>query len=250
MIFAKTTQGIEDMIVNFVKTGKFEFKSFAADIAETLLRSQIQQTIAKTFSGDGIFGALGGLFGGGGGGGQPRGQSVSTPLYVQDVSGGGLGGISGGGISGGGIGGGAGGLSGIGSTIGNIFSGVKGSIGSMGASIGKVASGVGSAIGSIFTGGGSGSSGGLLSSIGKGVSSLFGGFFANGGTIPAGKFGVVGERGPEFIGGPANITPMAGNVTYNINAVDAASFKQLVAADPGFIHAVAMQGGRAMPTRR
>jgi lambda family phage tail tape measure protein len=251
-IFAKTTQGIEDMLVGFVKTGKFEWKSFVADMAETLLRSQIQQTIAKTFSGDGLFGAIGSLFGGGGGGGgQPRGQSVSTPLFVQDVSGGlggGTGGLMGGGglMSGGGIGGGSGGLGSIGSTIGNIFSGVKGGIGSIGSTIGKVASG----IGSIFTGGGSSGGGGLLSSIGKGVSSLFGGFFANGGTIPAGKFGIVGERGPEFIGGPANITPMAGNVTYNINAVDAASFKQLVAADPGFIHAVAMQGGRAMPTRR
>jgi hypothetical protein len=43
---------------------------------------------------------------------------------------------------------------------------------------------------------------------------------------------------------------MGGSVTYNINAVDAASFKELVARDPGFIHAVASQGGRSIATRR
>ena len=43
---------------------------------------------------------------------------------------------------------------------------------------------------------------------------------------------------------------MGGSVTYNINAVDAASFKALVAADPGFIHAVAMQGAASIPGRR
>ena len=36
-----------------------------------------------------------------------------------------------------------------------------------------------------------------------------------------------------------------GNVTYNINAVDAPSFQALVATDPGFIHQVAMQGARS-----
>jgi hypothetical protein len=40
------------------------------------------------------------------------------------------------------------------------------------------------------------------------------------------------------------------NVTYNINAVDAASFKALVAADPGFIHAVAMKGAGGIPMGR
>ena len=81
-------------------------------------------------------------------------------------------------------------------------------------------------------------------------SSLFAGFFANGGMIPAGSFGVVGERGPELVSGPATVTPLSsgGNVTYNINAVDAASFKTLVARDPQFIHAVASQGARKVPT--
>jgi hypothetical protein len=39
-------------------------------------------------------------------------------------------------------------------------------------------------------------------------------------------------------------------VTYNINAVDAASFKALVAADPSFIYAVSMQGAKGIPGGR
>lgn len=80
------------------------------------------------------------------------------------------------------------------------------------------------------------------------LSGLFDGFFANGGTIGNGKFGIVGERGPELVTGPATITPMdqlsggVQNVTYNISAVDAVSFKNLIAKDPGFIHAVAQKG--------
>jgi hypothetical protein len=33
----------------------------------------------------------------------------------------------------------------------------------------------------------------------------FAGEFAKGGNIPAGKFGLVGERGPEFVGGPSSV---------------------------------------------
>lgn len=145
-IFNKTTKGMEDAIVGFAKTGKFEFKSLVATILEELLRSQIQRLIAQTF----------GAFGGGGGGGS------FNP---------------------------------------------------------------------------------------------FAGFFADGGLIPSGKFGVVGENGPELISGPANITPMDNfsgttQVVYNINAVDAPSFKSMIARDPGFIHAVAQQGARKVPIRR
>ena len=95
--------------------------------------------------------------------------------------------------------------------------------------------------------GGAGGAGG-----GNFFSSLFAGFFANGGMIPGGKFGVVGERGPELVSGPATVTPLSSSstVVYNINAVDAASFKSLVARDPAFIHAVATQGARSIPTRR
>ena len=49
-VFTKATQGMEDSIVGFVKTGKFEFKSLVSDILETLLRSQIQSTMAQLFN--------------------------------------------------------------------------------------------------------------------------------------------------------------------------------------------------------
>jgi lambda family phage tail tape measure protein len=99
----------------------------------------------------------------------------------------------------------------------------------------------------------------FLSLFGGGgvFASMFAGMFANGGYIPAGKFGIAGERGPELINGPANVTStketagMFGNggtaVTYNINAVDARSFKQLVAADPEFIYNVTKVGQRRLP---
>ena len=146
--FKKATKGMEDSIVGFAKTGKFEWKSFVADMAEQILRSNVQKLIA-------------GLFGGGGGGGSGSG------------------------------------------------------------------------------------------SFSSGNQQRFGGYFAQGGMIPAGKFGVVGESGAEFVSGPAQVTPMpAQSVTYNINAVDALSFRQLVARDPGFIHAVAAQGARTIPGGR
>ena len=105
--------------------------------------------------------------------------------------------------------------------------------------------GIVDSIGSLF---GGDSGGGFLDSITSGIGDFFGGFFANGGNLAPGKFGVVGERGPEFIGGPASITPMSGstNVTYNIQAVDARSFQQLLASDPSFIYALTEQGRRSM----
>ena len=142
-IFGRFTKGMEDAIVGFARTGKFSMRDFLADIAEMILRSQIQRLMAQMFGGFN-------LFGGGGG------------------------------------------------------------------------------------------------------SSRFAGGFANGGTIPAGQFGLVGENGPEFITGPANITPMGGgsNITLNINAVDAPSFQQLIARDPKFVFAVAEQGRRSIPEMR
>ena len=148
-IFQKTTQGMENMIVDFAKTGKFEFKSFVNSILETLLRSQVQQLIAQLF---------------------------------------------------------------------NI--------------------------------GGSGGGGGSKSTIGR----LLG--FANGGIIPTNSPVLVGERGPEIISGAAGrvVTPnnqIGGTtVVYNINAVDALSFKQLVARDPAFLYAVTQQGAKSIPQTR
>jgi hypothetical protein len=110
------------------------------------------------------------------------------------------------------------------------------------ASVGNIFSGVTDFFGGV---------GDTISSAWSGITDFFGGFFANGGTLGAGKWGIAGERGPELISGPATVTPMTGgSVTYNINAVDAQSFKALIAADPGFIHAVAMQGANTIPGRR
>lgn len=80
--------------------------------------------------------------------------------------------------------------------------------------------------------------------------------FAKGGYLPSGQMGIVGEQGPELITGPANITPMDKmaqqplQITYNIQAVDASSFRALVARDPQFIYNVTEQGRRSQPSRR
>jgi lambda family phage tail tape measure protein len=178
-IFSKATQGMEDAIVNFAKTGKFEFRNFLQMMVEELLRSQIQQLFAKM---------LGGV------------QNQMGAMRFMPGESGGM--PTGGGLS-----------------IGGIFSGVTSAIGSVVGGIGK----------------------------------LFGGFFANGGTLGAGKWGIAGENGPELISGPATVTPMNGSatyVTYNINAVDALSFKQMVARDPQFIYAVTQQGAKSIPLSR
>jgi len=277
-MFEKFTSGIEDLIVDFAKTGKFEWKSFVDSMLEELLRSQIKQTMASIMqmpnpfssSGGSISDLFGGIFGALGGGGE-IGSSANNPMYVMDISGGGGGGVGSifGGVQphkdqqqGGGIMG----------TIGNIFGGVKDAVGSVFGGIGDAVGGIAKSIGGLFGGGasapstssgggfgggivdsigslfGGDSGGGFLDSITSGIGDFFGGFFANGGNIPSGKFGVVGERGPEFIGGPASITPMSGstNVTYNIQAVDARSFQQLLASDPSFIYALTEQGRRSM----
>lgn len=79
--------------------------------------------------------------------------------------------------------------------------------------------------------------------------------FANGGMIGSNGPVLVGERGPEIISGAAGrmVTPnnqLGGSVTYYINAVDAMSFKQLVAQDPQFIYALTEQGRRSVPQTR
>jgi len=95
--------------------------------------------------------------------------------------------------------------------------------------------------------GGKKSSGSIFSKI----SDVFGGFFANGGFLPAGKMGIAGESGPELISGPANITPLGmGSITYNINAVDAFSFRQLLATEPELLFAITEQGRRSLPQTR
>jgi lambda family phage tail tape measure protein len=252
--FKTSVQGLEDALVGFAKTGKFEWRSLVSDMAETLLRSGIQRSIASIGQSIG----LGSLFGGGGSS-AARGNTQNNPLYVLDVSTARAGatGALGAGVDPlgqllstlGGRGGGAGSFR-VGDLIpgggygGAIGQGVPGSssggiLGGVVNTVGRIASGIGSAIGGVVSG----------------IKNIFGGFFATGGMIPPGKFGIVGERGPEIASGPATITPMGAlggttQVTYNIQAVDAASFQALVARDPGFIHAVAMQGARSQPLKR
>jgi phage-related minor tail protein len=102
--------------------------------------------------------------------------------------------------------------------------------------------------------GGKSDSGGsvIMNTIGKIL-----GMRANGGPVIGGNPYIVGERGPELMipNTSGSIVPNnalgGGTVIYNINAVDALSFKQMVARDPSFIHAVATQGGKSIPgTRR
>lgn len=97
--------------------------------------------------------------------------------------------------------------------------------------------------------------------LGGGLGSIFAGFFDKGGMIPSGKFGIVGEKGPEIVTGPANVIgrmetqgmlngpgqSAQTSVVYNINATDAQSFKDMIAQDPGFIYNVTQAGARLQP---
>lgn len=146
-IFGKITQGMEDSVVEFARTGKFQFKDFLNTILEELLRSQVRQL------------------------------------------------------------------------IGQVLGGVSGTSGF------------------------------------KSLTNLLG--FANGGIVPTNGPVIVGERGPELLVGasgnrviPNNALSGGGSVTYNISAVDARSFKELVASDPSFIYAVTEQGRKTVPYSR
>ncbi len=95
------------------------------------------------------------------------------------------------------------------------------------------------------------------------IMALFG--LAKGGPAKAGQPYIVGEEGPELFVPKASGTViphgetmammnsggtamgMGGTVNYNINAVDAPSFQQLVARDPEFIYNVSRAGARRTP---
>lgn len=62
--------------------------------------------------------------------------------------------------------------------------------------------------------------------------------------------GAIGSRPIQSNPTPAPVAPTTNNITYTINAVDAPSFKQLVAQDPAFIYAVTVQGARTLAGRR
>jgi len=106
----------------------------------------------------------------------------------------------------------------------------------------------------------------ILGVLTGGLSDIFGGLFGDkGGYIPSGQAKIIGEKGPELVQGPAYVTgrtqteaimhDMAiqrggtggGPVTYNINAVDARSFKAMIAQDPEFIYNVTLRGSRRLP---
>jgi lambda family phage tail tape measure protein len=105
-------------------------------------------------------------------------------------------------------------------------------------------------------GGGGGGMGGIFGFLG-------GLFKANGGPVAANSPYIVGERGPELfvpnnagkvvpnnaLGGGQSVVNNTTAVSYNIQAVDASSFRSLVARDPEFIHNVSEQGRRSMPIR-
>ena len=105
-------------------------------------------------------------------------------------------------------------------------------ISQMGSWLGGANGGLGQAIGGGMTGGGF-DIGSIFGGIGDlfggfDIGGIFSGFFANGGYIPSGQVGIAGEAGAELITGPANVTPLNGdmgsgggqNVTININAID------------------------------
>lgn len=114
------------------------------------------------------------------------------------------------------------------------------------------------AIAGLFSMGGGGGAGGFsFGSMFSSLGGLFGGGKASGGAVEAGKSFLVGERGPEMFtpNGSGTIIPnnaLGGGttvqqITYNIQATDAASFKQQLARDPAFVHALVEQGRRSTP---
>lgn len=247
-VFNKAFNGMEDLLVNFAKTGKFEWKNFVAMMLEELLRAQIQAIFAGMI-GD-MSGAMNGAAGGAAGGGGIMGMLGGG----QQQGGGGLMGMIGSLFGGGGAATGA--QAGTAGATGPVTQsqGIWGTVKDVATKGWDIVTDVGGKAWDVVKDVGSGIWD-TVSSIGSSVMDFFGGFFADGGSLGAGKWGIAGEAGPEIIHGPANITPMnqgqgSTNVTYNINAVDAQSFKQLVASDPGFIHAVAMAGAKGISGRR
>ena len=86
---------------------------------------------------------------------------------------------------------------------------------------------------------------------------------ANGGQAQGNTPYLIGERGPELfvpqnagkiipnhaLGGGSSVVNNTTEVTYSIQAMDASSFRSMLARDPEFIHNVAEQGRRQLPIR-
>ena len=237
-LFNNVMKGMEDIIVNFVKTGKLEWKSLFASLAEEILRNKIKESFATLMDelsgGDGVIGKIGsalGLTGMSSGG--AKGASASNPMYVYDVSSG---------------------AGGIAKSIGNAASSMAGGDGGgniVSTLVNKAAEYVAPVTKVV----------GQLWDWGK---SLFG--YANGGQVVGGKTILVGEKGPEMFtpGTSGYITPNSDlnaqgssgqgggstTVIYNINAVDARSFQQLLASDPAILYQLTEQGRKSFGGRR
>lgn len=113
-----------------------------------------------------------------------------------------------------------------------------------------------SAFGGMFGGGGA-AAGGTQMTLNTTGSFGTTRFAAAGGSIRANQQYIVGEKGPELFLPNTSGTMIPNNklgamggatsVTYNISAVDASSFKDLVARDPEFIYSVTQVGARRLP---
>ena len=83
--------------------------------------------------------------------------------------------------------------------------------------------------------------GGIFSSIFSSIAGSFGGFFAEGGNLGAGRWGVVGERGPELVRGGTS-----GATVVPLRAGGGHSVVINMTAQPGVSRQSAMQQGEAV----
>jgi len=86
---SNTFKGLEDQIVEFVKTGKFEFSSLVDSILEDLLRIAVRQSITAPLA-KGLFGALAGNASLSGGGGPIGGSTIAQTPSAGFAKGGGF----------------------------------------------------------------------------------------------------------------------------------------------------------------
>lgn len=193
-VFAVTTRGLEDLIVDFAKTGKFEIGDLAEEITQTLLRQNVRAALAGALQTGGtarefaeqISGAFGNI---------PGAEAVNVDQLA--------------------------------STLQPVFDLMKQN-GAAGAAIAEIR--------------GQSISDALFVRIvnPEFLSSISDSTLSDRITSPR-EEGVLEDGG---------MSSRSQNITYNINAVDARSFKNLVAQDPEFIHAVSERGRRSTPSRR
>lgn len=89
-LVTKSFKGMEDALVNFVKTGKLDFASLTDSIISGLIRMQIQQSITQPLSaamnsGGGFMDIIGSLFGGNGSSGVSTGSSVTGSSFTSSM---------------------------------------------------------------------------------------------------------------------------------------------------------------------